>query len=190
MSDSPIWDKIHQPDADIAALQPTQKGWLPKWLDEHLKKWVAANNQLIYESTQAFKVDPSAINISPELVQVNARGVTVLGVEVSSFRGSAGWRILPCPPNTDGISGILWPDRQSWLGAGRKGYACLLREAVSHVCRHQGETARLARSGLRVWRSANPSRKLQRFESSTRHQVRSRPLTAEMRSGADLVWSR
>lgn len=65
MSDSPIWDKIHQLDADIAALQPTQKGWLPKWLDEHLKKWVAANNQLIYESTQAFWVDPSAGTRTP-----------------------------------------------------------------------------------------------------------------------------
>ncbi|MGW7611373.1 hypothetical protein ACWGKW_29760 [Streptomyces sp. NPDC054766] len=85
MADLAVWDKIHQIEAEIAALQPTQKGWLPKWLDEHLKKWVAANNQLIYESTQAFKTDPSILNISPEMMTVTAHGVSFLGVEIYKF---------------------------------------------------------------------------------------------------------
>lgn len=87
MTESAIWDKIHQLEAEIGTLQPKppEKGWLPKWLDGHLKKWVAANNQLIYESTQAFKTDPSLLNISPEMITVTAHGVSFLGVEIYKF---------------------------------------------------------------------------------------------------------
>ncbi|MFE4058543.1 hypothetical protein ACFXP3_20000 [Streptomyces sp. NPDC059096] len=66
-----------------------------KWVDDH----AAIADQILYSSTQALKFDaaglsfvPEAISVAPQIMEVDANGIDILGVQVIDFFNQENFR--------------------------------------------------------------------------------------------------